>query len=535
MRALLQRLRRRFSRIGVRMLLFNLLLVFLPVAGLLYLDTYEQQLLRAQEQTMVQQGRVLAAALSGQGELDSARAGRILLNLDQRLTSRLRVIDADGQLVADSSRLGPRASEEPEDLARALEPDLRANPVYRLGAVVGAALDWLRDRVRPSPGHVVESQELMLATSDPLDGLEVRAALAGRYGAATRVSPGQRSVTLYSAVPIFEGDRVIGAVLVSQSTLRLLRDLYQVRLAIFQAFLASIVAAVVLTLLASTTISRPLRRLRREALALIDRRGRLTGVFAGSKRLDEIGDLARALADLSRRLAERLGFIESFAADVSHEFKNPLASIRSATEMIAVADTAEERGRFVRLVQGEVARLERLLTGVREISHIDAQLESEARSAVPLDLLARDLLAGFATRAAQRGVELKLNGTGETLLVEASPDRLAQVIENLLSNALTFAPPGNTAASTVAITVFRDGREAVLLVEDSGPGIPPEHLDRIFDRFFSYRPQDGSAKRHHSGLGLSIVKALVEGYGGSIHAENRAEGGARFVVRLPAL
>jgi len=206
---------------------------------------------------------------------------------------------------------------------------------------------------------------------------EVRAALAGRYGAATRPTQGQRSLTLTSAVPVRRGDAVIGAVLVSQSTMRVLQALYDVRLRIFEVVLASVLAAALLTGLAAATVARPIGRLRRQASDLAERRSRLPGVFHDARRRDEIGDLARALQELTRRLDGHICQVERFASDVAHEFKNPLASIRTAAEMVVQAEDPRDRTRFLDLLTKDVDRLDRLVSDVRDLARIDAQLEQE--------------------------------------------------------------------------------------------------------------------------------------------------------------
>jgi two-component system sensor histidine kinase ChvG len=512
---------RRFAaRISVRMLAFNLLLVFLPAAGFLYLDVYEAQLLRAQERSMVQQGRILAAALSEREEFGAGDAEDILSEMGQRITARIRVLDEEGRLLADSSQLGPRR--EPGDDAGAEAPGPRSRWLYRLGA----GLFRLFDRLFGRPLSEPVSREFY-SPHAPFRGIEVKAALAGRYGAATRISPGQRSVTLYSAIPVRRGGEVVGVALVSQSTLHLLQDLYEVRLAIFQVFLASVAVAAVLSLLVSTTISRPLRRLRKQASAVVDRRGRLTGRFRGSVRRDEIGDLARALEDLSQRLERRIGFIESFAADLTHTFKNPLASIRVATQLLSEAQDAAERERFLGMVERAVARLERLLSTVREISLIDSQLEEEERAEVALGGALSELVEGFRLRGAGV-VRYELELPGGEVRVSASPERLSRVFENLLDNARSFSPEGGT----VWVRLERDAGQAVVTVRDEGPGIPEQHLDGIFARFFSFR---SAGEAEHAGLGLAIARAIIDGYGGSISARNSADGGAVFEVRLDAM
>jgi two-component system sensor histidine kinase ChvG len=502
------------SRISVRMLAFNLLLVFLPAAGFLYLDVYETQLLRAQEHSMVQQGRILAAALSEREGVGSDDAEDILLEMGQRITARIRVLDAEGRLLADSSLLGPRR--EPGDVADVELPGVRSRWLYASEAVS-------RDFYSPDA---------------PFQGAEVKAALAGRYGAATRISPGQRSVTLYSAIPVRRGGAVVGVALVSQSTLRLLQDLYEVRLAVFQVFLASVAVAVVLSLLVSTTIARPLRRLQREASAVLDRRGRITGRFHGSARRDEIGDLARALEELFQRLEQRIGFIESFAADLTHTFKNPLASIRSATQMLSEVEDAADRARFLRMVEGAVARLERLLSTVREISLLDSQLEEERRTEVRLGELLSELVEGFRLRGTGM-LTYELELPDQEVCVAASPERLVRVFENVLDNARSFSPE----SGTVWVRLERRAGEALVAIRDQGPGIPEPHLDGIFARFFSFRNEAGddsgpdapAVDSEHTGLGLAIARAIIDGYGGAIAARNSSEGGAIFEIRLDAL
>ena len=524
----------RLSRISFRLLAFNLLLVFLPVMGFLYLNVYERQLLRAQERSMVQQGRLLAAALSTAASVDRESVQRLVAQLEGRLDARLRILDEKGDVLADSSRLAPPRrpdrTESSGDEYAADEVGARAGRdsfLYRLGA----AFYRLYARVFAPPAPVLDSAEFY-GSARRLEGPEIEAALAGRYGSATRVSAaGQRSVTLYSAVPFRRQGGVAGAVLVSQSTYRILQDLYAERLNLFKVILLSIAVAALLSALVSTTIARPLRRLRDEASAILDRRGRLKGGFRGSHRSDEIGDLARALQELTRRLQARLKTLESFAADVSHELRNPLASIRGAAEMAAEVDEPGDRLRFRDIVQRDIARVERLLAEVRDIAVIDARLEQEDKEAVPLERLLGEIVDSFNVRERGR-VRFRLEPSPGGVTVRGSPDRLTQVFENLLSNAASFSPQGGE----VLVSLSRRDATACVEVADGGPGIPPQHVARVFDRFFSYRPEAADPESDgHSGLGLSIAAAIAEGYGGEIRARNGRGGGAVFEVRLPAV
>lgn len=514
------------SRIGLRLLAFNLLVVFVPVVGVLYLDVYETRLLRAQERAMVQQGRLLAAAAVSGGALDPDRITQALTRLGRQSEARLRVYDATGGLVADSARITvPPPAVEQGTVAAFVDPDVRGRLLYRLGV-------WIvkvRQRVGMVARALLRSNQLA-RSGEPAAGPgldpEVRAALDGRYGASARQTPGQRSLTLSSAVPIREGSSVVGAVVVSQSTFRVLQAIYDVRLRIFQVVLASILAAALLTTVAAMTIVRPLRRLRRTAIALAARQGPLSVSFPGTRRKDELGDLARALEELTRRLNDQIGLLEGFAADVSHEFKNPLASIRTAAEMIGESERPEDRQRFLSLMLRDADRLERLVSGVREMARIDGELEHEGHTGVIVGDVLQHVVDGARVTAGDRIVTVDLPAV--PIAVRGSRERLGQVFENLLSNAISFAPAGS--AVEVAVIPRRDG--CVVTVSDRGPGIPEAHLKRIFERFFTYRPVSG--RGDHVGLGLAIVRRIVEGYGGSIAARNRAGGGSTFEVRLAA-
>ncbi len=430
---------------------------------------------------------------------------------------RLRVISPVGHVVADSHQLsGPPPAPRP---SRA-----RQNVLYRAGAAVAKAALGLFRATEP-----VLPQGDFYEASERLYGEEVRAALQGEPGRAERISPDRRSVTVYVAEPVRAGDRVIGAVLASQSTFTILQDLYTVRLGIIRIFVVSLVFAIVLSLLVATTIVRPVRQLRIEAGAILDRRGRLRGRFRGSRKYDEIGDLSRALERLTRRLDGHVRFIESFAADVSHEFKNPLASIRTATEMLAEVDERAQRQRFLGMVEQEVARMESMLAGVREITLIDAQLGNESRQRVDVGALLQRIVEGFRMRESSR-VEIALEVPQQPCEVDASEDRLIQVFVNVLENAISFSPE----RGTVNVTASRSGADVVVAITDQGSGIPAENLPRVFDRFFTHRPEALRSRASHTGLGLAITRAIVDGYGGTIAASNNPDRGARFEIRLPA-
>jgi two-component system sensor histidine kinase ChvG len=501
------------KRIAIRLLAFNLLLVFLPVAGVLYLGAYEARLESAEVRSIAEQARIVAASLALEPALNPIDADELLART--RGDVRFRVLDPSGRVIADSRPIPPKPPPS--------RGSPRHNTLYRIAAFVAKPIVRLtQPPERPLDVDLYDS-------ADTLRGPEVRAALDGREGVDKKISAGgQRSVTLYRAVPIVHGGRVAGAVLASASTYPILQDLYAVRLSVMRIFVAAVVVAFLVSLFFSTTIVRPLRQLRRDARRVLDRRGGLREHFKGSTRRDEIGELSRALERIMRRLDGHLRFIETFATDVSHELRNPLASIRNATEMLAEVNDPADRRRFVQMIEQEVARMEKLLAGVREISVIDARLAREEHAPLELGALLGKIVDGFRLREGNR-VRFELTTPEAPLMVDASEDRLIQVFENVLDNAASFSPAGGL----VRVAVHADDGTAVTRIEDEGPGISDAHINRIFDRFFTYRPPSARRDSRHTGLGLSIVRAIVAGYGGTVTGAN-GERGAVFEVRLRA-
>ncbi|MDC7222153.1 MAG: ATP-binding protein [Spirochaetales bacterium] len=507
-----------------RLLFFNLLLIFIPLVSMLYLDTYEKQLLSTQEKAMVQQGRIFASSLSGAEDI-KAEADQLLHHLKKRLDARIRVVDSQGRLLSDSARPATKIENdgnlevlsEEASFEESTDPnEYRINILYR---IVTYPLMTFRKLFFP-PETPLASGEFYSGT-DFLMGPEIRAALEGRYGAATRFSTGgQRSINLYSAIPIFgDKDEVIGAVLVSKSTYRILDDLYKLRLDIIRIFILALVCAVILSLILARRITVPVVRLSSQAGNVLDRRGHFGEHFEEYGYRDEIGDLSRSLKTLSERLERKIGFIDSMAADLVHELKNPVSSIRTSTELAGQADE-EDREAFLERVISELNRMDRLLDRLREISRIGAELEGEER--IPLELVGftKKIIALYRSRK-----QIFLLYTREDLFLRINPDRMTQIITNLLDNALSFSPD----EGRVDLELFEEGDRIVFSVKDRGPGIPAGSLGRIFNRFYSDREEKGN----HSGLGLAIVREIVEGYDGTVSAGNREEGGAWFRVEFP--
>ena len=511
----MKRFLRVFSRLPFRLLAFNLLLVFLPIAGVLFVSQYEERLETAEIRDLTHQSRLIAAAIARGGTLD-ADAFEDVIQRAKLNDVRMRLIDSTGRVVADSHQIVAPAPLKPPRTDR-------ENLLYRFGAfVLRPVMRWVRPPEEPLEVDYY-------ANAQRLTGSEIAAVLRGREVIDKRITaPQQRSITNYRMVPVVVAGWTVGAVVASKSTYTILQDLYVIRLRVMRIFLASVAVGILLSILFSATVVKPIRQLRVDARAVLDRRNRLSGHFKGSKRSDEIGELSRALERIMRRLDAHVGVIEGFASDVVHELKNPLASIRNANEMLADVSDPNDRRRFVRVIEQEVARMERLLSGVREISIIDARMNREEVHAVDVGALVGLLVDGFRVRERDR-VRFDVEIGPGPLTVAASEDRLTQVFENILDNALSFSPNG----STVSVRVYSENGVVAVRVADEGPGIPDANITRIFDRFFTHRPEGSRVAAGHTGLGLAIVSAIVDAYGGSVTVANGEVRGAVFTVRLP--
>jgi two-component system sensor histidine kinase ChvG len=327
--------------------------------------------------------------------------------------------------------------------------------------------------------------------------------------------------------------RNLGIVLLTREAREVDDSVLAVRLSILALFTLALALTVMLSWYLSLTIARPILRLAGAAERMREGHGRAGAVqpqLLG--RSDEVGELARALSESARALWTRMDAIERFAADVAHEIKNPLSSIRSAIETLRRIDDPVKQRRLLAIIAEDVGRLDRLISDISDASRIDAELSRVA--AEPVDvapILAALVEIDEATRD-ENEPRVTLDLGSPQLVVQGVEGRVVQVLRNLIGNAQSFSPEG----STITLRAHDDGTMIEIAVEDEGPGIPEAKLEHIFDRFYSERPQ-GERFGQHSGLGLSISRQIVEALKGKISAENRRDAtrviGARFVVRLP--
>lgn len=311
------------------------------------------------------------------------------------------------------------------------------------------------------------------------------------------------------------------------------------RLAIIPFFGLACAAAILSSLLLTAAIAQPIRQLAvaadrvREGIAAAGR----ARIPDFSQRKDEIGELSASLRAMTQAIYARIEAIESFAADVSHELKNPLTSIRSATETLEIAAKPESREKLMEVIKKDVARMDRLITDISNASRLDAELAREAREAVDIRRLLADIADLYRMTAKENEARVTFDPSGAPIYLFGNAAALGQVFRNLIDNARSFSPPNGEVRVYIAAPTER-ARSVQVIVDDDGPGIPPDALEKVFSRFYTKRPR-GSAFGNNSGLGLAISRQIVASHGGVIWAENRggengAVAGARFVVELPA-
>jgi two-component system sensor histidine kinase ChvG len=492
-----------------RILALNLITVLLVALSTLYLDVFRNRLSkeRARQTRIEALATGLAIQVAGPEDREP-----ILATVSKSTGTRLRVFGPDGRLVADSWHLtgptyelkDPNTQHWTKDAARALDRGFNV--------LVGAKR--LDDYVEP-----------------PVDRLQswpeaVRALQTGKPITTTRNAPDLTPV-ISAAVPLK------GGVLLATTNDRAFTHLVRTQRAVIGGVMIVLVAvSVFLSLFLARTIVRPLRRLAVAAHRVRLGRSREVNVPRLPSRSDEIGLLARAVSDMSQSLRHRIDNIEAFAADVTHELKNPLASLRSAIDGLDRVDDPQLREKLKAIVREDVVRLDRLISDISEAARTDAELSRATFERVDLGAMVNQLAQSWETRREKGSARIAFaRPRKESAVVMGKPDRLARAISAIIDNAVSFSPPGGL----VEIAVARVGDEVRVRIDDEGPGVPPDAREAIFNRFHSVRPQ-GEQFGRHSGLGLAIAQAIVNGHDGEIDVQDRddAPSGARFTIRLPA-
>lgn len=497
-------------RLSHRILAVNAIILLVLALALLFLDSFRNQLRDEREAQARNVAEIAAAALP---RLGPAEAGPLLSEIGRRTGTRVRLYESDGSKAFDSWTVtgptyrlrDPRQQAWTKEVARFLDRGFNT--------LVGER----------SPPDFVEPG------TDRLEAWPEAAAArrSGRPEGAVRNAPDLTPV-LSSAAPV-AGQRVL---LVTANDRNFTRTVRSERTKLALGLLAAALFSLLLSLFLARTIARPLRRLALAAHRVRQGRSREVNVPRFTRRKDEIGLLARAVSDMSQALRQRIDNIEAFAADVTHELKNPLASLRSAVDGLERIEDPALRRQLLDVVRQDVVRLDRLVGDIGEAARTDAELARAAFEPVDLGKLVGQLCAGWEERRLTGDVRIAFaRPRAASAIVMGEPGRLARAIDNLVDNAISFSPAG----ALVEVVVARVGDEVRIRIDDEGPGVPPHVREAIFNRFVSVRPESDDFGRH-SGLGLAIARAIVKGHDGEIDVADRddAPSGARFTIRLPA-
>lgn len=506
-----------FRSIVTRILIVNLMAILAFAGGLFYIEGFRTRLLETREKELLAQGQIMAHFLAND---DLALRRTSIWQLSDAHGTRVQLYDGSGRLLADNWR-------NPQNRRFQLEDPTRAGFSRTSAIAIDHAVDWLTRQPAyppfpgPPPAAGQPPANVVRALADMRTGIEIRQT-------ATRLP------VLQAVVPVRgEGRAPPRAVLqLTVDTPDVIDLVRRERLSSFLVFLAVLTFSVALSHFLARTIVVPLRELALAAHRVRLGRQRDVVVPRLPHRRDEIGGLARALADMTAALRQRIDATEAFAADVAHELKNPLASIRSAVEALGSVHDEQARARLFGVIEADVRRIDRLVTDISEASRLDAELSRTRLRPVDVGELVRTLVeareaTGPLPRAVRIRAQVPARGVARAM---ADADRLAQVVVNLLDNAISFSP----AAGAIDISVESQAALVRIRVADSGPGVPEEAREAIFERFYSERPHHEDYGRH-SGLGLSIARAIVEAMDGEIEVGARTPGpGAVFTVALPA-
>jgi two-component system, OmpR family, sensor histidine kinase ChvG len=517
--------RRRVSGLSWQIIFFNAVALVILIGGMLLVQSSRVGLVDERLAGIKQEALIVASTVSEYAtdektrSIDQDTAAPLLRQLISPTQLRARLYANDGQLAVDTRDLLARNIVETREL-----PPL--DTWSRFTGFLTRVYDGVMG-VRP----FTKLSPYFEAGNDGRVYSEVNAALSGNPATAERVDE-QNKLVLSVAVPVQRFEAVYGVLMLSTEGGDIDNILREERATLIGISLVALIVMVLSSLYLSSAIAEPVQQLAAAADRVRGGRSGRETIPSLSGRRDEIGDLAESLAAMTRALYDRIDAIERFAADVAHELKNPLTSLKSAVEMLSRARDDDGRERMMVIVRNDVKRIDRLITDISDASRLDAELSREPGEPVDLSRLLETITEVYRLTELPRGVTLNLSlDLPANAMAIGRDERLGQVFRNLIDNAVSFSPDG----AAVAIVATAAEGKARVSVEDHGPGIPPENLETIFNRFYTERPAEHGFGKN-SGLGLSIARQIAEGAGGRVWAENiEAQGatGARFIVELP--
>ncbi|MSP94652.1 MAG: HAMP domain-containing protein [Alphaproteobacteria bacterium] len=526
---------RRFSALTQRILFFNTFALFILIIGVMWVQSNRAGLVEERISGIRDQALIVAGALAeytadaDRRAVATGQAEPLLRQLIAPTNLRARVYTTAGRLQIDTRNLLARNLVTTEELPPP-EPNAVLAFVERTVGTLGRFYDGLMG-VRP----LASLEPYFEAGQNGRVYSEVNTALMSETDSSVRVNE-RGSLVLSVAVPIRRFATLYGVLLLTTESGDIDGILKEERAALMQVFMVGFAALLLSSLYLASVIAAPIRRLAAAAERVRRGRGGRETIPTYVDRDDEIGELADSFSAMTRALYDRIDAIESFAADVAHELKNPLTSLKSAVEMLERTKEGENRERLVAVVRNDVKRIDRLITDISDASRLDAELSRGESEPVDVAKLLETLVSIYNGMNTPRGMRIVMQrDSAKPMIVQGLDERLGQVFRNLIDNAVSFSPDGGTVTVTVTATPV-DG-DVCSFIDDEGPGIGENDLERIFERFYTERPAEHGFGKN-SGLGLAIARQIVASHGGRIWAENRADAdgkilGARFVVELP--
>ncbi len=540
---------RRITGLTVRIIAVNVVALIILLIGIVFVGQYQNSLIEARLQTFQIELELISSAVSERVHfneeqnmpiLDSLSTAPLVNRLADVTFQRIRVINMDGDVLVDSRTMP------------GLDDRLWAARFY--AEHHQTSLETLILLVKFVTSFIPESDRLNLYPREVdienrvQDFPDVKNALKEGVISMSVWEDYDEHIILSAASPIMQGNQVVGAVLLTRPGLQIETDIRELWINVIRVFIGTLILTILLSIYLSGVIARPLKKLAKAAEAVRRGQANADDIPDMSYRHDEIGELSAVLRQMTQALWSRMDSIEQFAADVSHELKNPLTSLKSAVETVQIVKKKSDREKLMGVIQHDVERLDRLITDISHASRIDSELSREALEKINIKGLLGNILDIYLANPLDRekadtgelpktieteNAKITLDASmKKNMFIWGIEGQLAQVFQNILSNALTFAPKG----SEILVFIRTRKDKVWITIDDNGPGIPENKLENIFERFYSERPEHENFGQH-SGLGLSICKQIIEAHAGQIFAENIRDddgeiAGARFTVVL---
>ncbi len=534
------------SSLTNRILRVNLISLLILVVGIIYLDQYREDLIKAELETLSSEVKLISAAFS-EGAIRKIKSGdsnndaiisdlaeRIIERISKNNESHVRIFDLNKKMIGDSYEVVRKNNAVQREILN--KKSHNQNSYEIIDELISKIISYFPTRYNlPLYSSVMETSQ----NPDLFPDIDV--AMKGEISfRAWKDEEGE--LVLTAAAPIEKEGKIYGTVLVKRDGGNIKEAIIRMQSDILKVFIGAMTVTTLLSLYLAAVIGHPLRKLAISAENVMNSRNREMEIEDLSERNDEIGELSISLRKMTHDLWNRMDAIEQFSADVSHELKNPLSSLKSALETMEKVTKKEQKEKLLDIIHHDIERLDRLITDISKASRLDAELSRDSMEKVKPAEIISSLINAYK-KPLERiddsrnidNIRLIIDSKSRNSTILANEVRLTQIFENLISNALSFSPEDGI----VTIRIDSNDNDVIISVEDEGIGIPAENLENIFERFYSHRPKH-EKYGSHSGLGLSICRQIVTAHKGKIYADNIVDDkgnvkGAKFTVIMPKI